>query len=123
MGPLRRVQSFWDGAAIGASMLCLIHCLALPVLIALLPALAGLLAVPEGFHLAALAFALPASALALATGYRRHGLILPALIGASGLALLGWGALGGHDLAIETGLSVIGSLTLAAGHVWNWRAG
>lgn len=123
MGRSRGTQRIWDGAAIGASALCLIHCLALPVLIALLPALADLLAVPESFHLAALAFAVPASAVALGTGYRRHGMLLPAAIGVMGLGLLGWGALGGHAVATETGLSVLGSILLAAGHVWNWRAG
>ncbi|MCJ8156246.1 MerC domain-containing protein [Sphingomonas sp. LaA6.9] len=117
-----RAQRIWDGAAIGASALCLAHCLGLPVLIAMLPALADLLAFPESFHLAAFAFALPASGIALLAGYRRHGLLLPAIMGAVGLLLIGWGATGGHRIAIETGLTVLGSLLLAMGHIWNWRA-
>lgn len=114
-------QRLFDGLAIGASLLCLIHCLALPVLIALLPALASLLPIPEGFHLAALAFAVPASAIALANGYRQHGALLPAAIAALGLCLLGWGVLGGHDIATETGITVLGSVLLAGSHAYNWR--
>ncbi|RJF93331.1 MerC domain-containing protein [Sphingomonas cavernae] len=122
MDQSRRRQRIWDAAAIGASAICLIHCLALPVLIAALPALADLLHLPERFHLAALALALPMSALALAAGWRRHGLWLPLVTGILGLLLLGWGALGGHAVAAETGLTVVGSILLTVGHVANWRA-
>lgn len=122
MARSRLGQKLFDSAAIGASVLCLLHCLALPLLFALLPALAGLVAVPESFHRVALLFAIPASAIALLGGYRRHGLPLPAAIGLIGLALMIWGALGGLALAAETGLTVLGSMMLASCHIWNWRA-
>ena len=43
-------QRLFDGIAIGASILCMIHCLVLPVLIVLLPTLAAFFMMPEDFH-------------------------------------------------------------------------
>lgn len=105
----------------GASAACLAHCLLLPLLLALLPALSSLLAVPEAVHLAAFGFAVPASGLAMARGYRLHGILQPAAVGAAGLAALGLGTLGGFDWLAETGLTVAGSLLLMAAHLRNWR--
>jgi hypothetical protein len=121
MGKAGARQSVWlDAVAIGASLACLVHCLVLPLLLALVPALARAIAVPESFHRAALLFAIPASAWAMRAGYRHHSTALPALFGAIGLLLLVGGALGGFDLAIETGVTVIGSLMLASAHWVNW---
>ncbi|HTU13057.1 MAG TPA: MerC domain-containing protein [Allosphingosinicella sp.] len=110
-----------DGVAVGASFLCLAHCLLLPLVFAALPAAAAIIGLPDWFHAAAFLVAVPASALAMLGGYRRHGAILPVLIGALGLALLGAGALLGFRLAVETALTVAGSMLLAAGHLFNWR--
>lgn len=115
-------QRMFDGLAIGASTLCLVHCLVLPALILLLPALATILAVPEEFHLWALALAVPTSLFALASGHRRHGRRQPALAALPGLLLLALGALAAPDEATETWLTVAGSILLATGHAINWRA-
>lgn len=114
-------QRLFDGMAIGASVLCLVHCLLLPVLIVLLPTLAVFLAIPEAFHLWALAFAIPTSALALTTGYCRHRRIRPTMIALPGLFLLAMGALFAPTESAETMLSVAGALLLALGHGLNWR--
>lgn len=115
-------QRLYDGVAIGASILCLIHCLVLPLLIVLLPTLAAFLAFPESFHLWALALAVPTSVLALTTGYRRHRRILPTAVALPGLVLLALGALLAPTDAMETMLSVAGALLLALGHGLNWKA-
>lgn len=115
------VSRWLDVAAIGASAVCLLHCLALPLLFAALPAASRLLSLPEGFHLAAFLFAIPASATAMVAGYRHHGRWWPACLGAAGLMLIGIGALAGLRLLVETGVTVAGSLLLAAGHLDNWR--
>ena len=114
-------HSWLDLAAIGASTACLIHCLLLPLLFAALPALSLLIDVPESFHAAAFAFALPASALAMIAGYKHHGAMHPIGMAAAGLLLIGTGAFAGLRLILETGLSVAGSLLLAAAHIRNWR--
>lgn len=110
-----------ERAAVGASALCLIHCAGLPLLLAALPALSSLIAVPESFHVWVLAFAVPTSALALFTGRRHHRRVYPLMIGAVGLMLLAFGALlllGGRW---ETPVTIMGSLCLAFAHVANWR--
>jgi len=58
-----------DAVVIGASIACLVHCLLLPLLFAALSALTRIVAVPESFHLAALFFAILASAWAMRAGY------------------------------------------------------
>lgn len=115
-------QQLFDGLAIGASGLCLVHCLVLPVLIILLPTLAAFLAVPESFHVWALVFAIPTSMLALASGYRRHHWLRPTLMALPGLILLALGALIAPTEWMETSLTVPGAILLAIGHALNWRA-
>lgn len=116
-----KMARWFDGMAVGASALCLIHCLALPLVIAALPALAARLDLGEGFHLAVLAFALPVSGFALIEGWRRHRGVTPLVVGAVGLVLLGAGVAFEDMVAVETGVTVAGSLLLAGAHMANWR--
>jgi hypothetical protein len=111
-----------DRTAIVLSVLCLVHCLGLPIAISLLPALSHLLDVPEEVHAILFLFAAPVSAFAIATGYRRHGLFLPAATAIVALALIGLGAFGELSVVLETGVSVLGSLLLAGAHIANLRA-
>jgi hypothetical protein len=114
-------QRLLDSLAIGASMLCLVHCLLLPLVILLLPMLAHILDVPEEFHLAVFLLAVPTSLLALRAGWRQHGcraVWLPAL---SGLTLLAAGLFVAPTEAAEVAVTVAGSLLLALGHLLNWR--
>ncbi len=107
-----------DALAIGLSGLCLVHCLAVPVLASLLPML-GAWAEAAWVHWAFAATAAPVSLWALtrphAAGPSRSALILAS----AGLLLLIGGAAAGHDA--ETPLTVTGSLLLAAAHLLNWR--
>lgn len=115
-------QRLYDGLAIGASLLCLIHCLLLPALIVLVPTLTAFLTIPEEFHIVALAFTIPASVGALFTGYRRHFSPTPTLIVLPGILLLALGALAAPTEVMETTLTVAGAILLAFGHALNWRA-
>ncbi len=110
-----------DGLAVCASVVCMIHCLALPLLLAALPALTIWFDPGETFHVAVLAFAIPTSALALIGGWRTHRATPPLILGASGLLLMTLGIVIGGRAALETALSVSGSLMLAFAHVANWR--
>lgn len=109
-----------DGFAICASSLCTIHCLGLPLLFALLPALASRLDPGESFHLVMLALAIPTSLFALIQGHR-HGSQRPLWLGLCGLALMAFGALAARGAAQEIGATVIGSMLLATAHILNWR--
>ncbi|WP_375392550.1 MerC domain-containing protein [uncultured Sphingomonas sp.] len=110
-----------ERVAIGASAACLAHCLALPILMAALPALTSVLAVPESFHLWVLGLAAPAALLALLQGRSRHGELLPLALGLCGLSLMALGALVLGETWAETPVTVAGSVLLAGAHVMNWR--
>ena len=118
---MRRLQDMVEGMAVGAALICLVHCIALPVVIALLPALATVAPIPETFHIVALSFAVPATGGALFIGYRHHRLVAPMLIGGIGLALLALGVLRWGETPLEIPVTIFGSLLIAAAHIANWR--
>ncbi|MDO9367886.1 MAG: MerC family mercury resistance protein [Sphingopyxis sp.] len=117
-----------DLMGIGLSLTCLIHCLALPLLILIAPALSRWIAAPEWVHAAILLLALPAALMAMRDGWRRHRRLTPALLAAAGLGLLALG-LAAHEgwiavadrAAADRLLTSLGALTLASAHVINWR--
>ncbi|MHA6720111.1 MerC domain-containing protein [Sphingomonas sp. RS6] len=117
----RRVD--WiERAAVGMSTLCLVHCLALPVLLALLPGVSAWLHLPADLHRWLLMFAIPSSSFALLSGCRVHRSAGPLLTGIAGLSLMALAALLLEGTAREVPVSVAGSLLLVAAHVSNWRA-
>jgi hypothetical protein len=110
-----------DAGALALSSLCLLHCLALPLLAAALP-LFGAWAQAEWVHLLFVAIALPLTGYALWRADRHHRLPVMAWTAAGlGLGLLLAGALELPSHAWETPLTVTGSLLLAATHIWNAR--
>ena len=110
-----------EGLAVGATLACLVHCIALPVIIALLPAVATVVPIPETFHILALVFAVPATGGALYIGYRHHRLAAPLLIGSAGLLLLALGVLHWGETPLEAPVTIFGSLLIGGAHVANWR--
>lgn len=116
------MQGKWlDGFAISASLLCLIHCLALPLMILTLPFMAVALGGSEWFHPVILMFAIPTSLYALLSGFREHGHLKSLIFGVIGILCLFFGLWIEHLALAETVLAVIGSLFLAAGHLQNIR--
>jgi hypothetical protein len=117
-----QVRTDWiERVAFSAALLCLIHCLALPVAIAALPALSRVLALPENAHAWLLLLAVPASTLALIGGgfaRERRGLLI---LGSAGIVMLASGALIFGASPAETPVTVAGSLMLAFAHLSNWR--
>lgn len=117
-----------DLTGIALSFTCLIHCLALPLLLLLAPALSRWIVLPEGVHAAILLLALPAAAIAMRDGWRRHRRLMPGLLAVAGLGLLaaglaaheGWFAVGDPEAADRL-LTSVGALTLATAHLVNWR--
>jgi hypothetical protein len=118
---MARKDDLIEGLAVGATIACLIHCLALPMLVVAVPVISTLMPIPEHFHLIALCLAIPATAGALFAGYRRHRLAAPLIAGTVGLTLLALGALRWGETPLEMPMTVIGSLAIGAAHVVNWR--
>ncbi len=110
-----------EGAAVSASLLCLVHCLALPLLLLLLPGIVGLFVQSAAFHYAALALVVPFALAAFSLGYRRHRALPPVLLGLAGVACLVIALLPGAGEGAEFWFTVAGSLLLVTGHALNWR--
>jgi hypothetical protein len=115
-------SNFLDKAAVTLSGLCLLHCLALPVVLVALP-FAGELS--EGhLHAQMLVIVVPVSVFAFARGFRVHGNRGVVAFGTLGLALLVIGGTFVHDrygLAADRALTIAGSLVLAVCHFYNSR--
>lgn len=114
--------SLLDAGAIALSALCLLHCLALPLLAAALPLL-GVWAEAEWVHVLFVAIAAPTTGFALRRAHLRYPVPLWAgVVAVTGLLCLLAGAAEWPSHDAETPLTVAGSLLLAGTHVWNaWR--
>lgn len=119
--PRQPVADAIEGTAISASFLCLVHCLALPVLLLLLPGTLAAFAQSDKVHYWAFALIAPSAIAAFWLGYRRHASLRPALFGAAGLACLAAAILPHAPERIAIALTVCGSLLLVSGHLINWR--
>jgi hypothetical protein len=114
----------WDDTGIAVSGLCMLHCLALPVVLVLSPGLAAAAGYAEALHPAFGVVLVGVAAAAFVPGYRQHGRRGVLGLGVAGLALVLTGSfahnlLGGPG---ETVLTVAGSLALVAAHWANRSA-
>ena len=109
-----------DRLAIGVSGLCVVHCIASAVFLAVLASAGGLLLDPM-VHEVGMMLALALGVLGLGRGILHHGFMLPAAIGSLGLGMMG-GALTLDHGGVTTFYSVAGVLILALGHDLNRRA-
>ena len=112
----------WDSSAVGLSGLCLAHCLALPVVAAALPSL-GALVEAHWVHILFLLFALPLSVIALSRKPDSKRDIAIMVLAVLGLGLLAAGAFPDRWPALDEQLTILGSISLVAAHIWNrWTA-
>ncbi len=120
---VKTIQYFSDKAAIGLSLLCTLHCLALPVVLTLLPSIAALHLADEQFHLWLLFAVVPLSFFALMAGFKRHRSYRLLVLGATGITLMLLAVILGHDFGEtwEKGLTLAGAMLLAFGHLSNYR--
>lgn len=117
----QKLTAMLDAFAISASVGCMIHCLGLPLLLAFLPAFSDLVNPGETFHVLMLAIAVPASAFALISGWRRHRALIPLLVGVAGLLLMASAIAFARSEAMEITITVTGSIFVASAHIANWR--
>lgn len=117
---MNRLTGAADAAGIFASVLCMIHCLAMPLLLAVLPAMSW--AEDDHLHEVLLGFALVAAVVSLGPGYLAHRRPAVPLLGGAGLACLAIAMFVvepryGHGA--EAAVSVAGALLLFGAHVRN----
>ena len=110
-------SSLLDRIAISLSGLCAAHCVATAVLLGMLASAGSLLGNPI-IHEVGLTLAMFIGAVALGQGFREHGLVLPGLIGAAGLAIMAYG-MTLHETGYEPVVTIVGVAVLALGHRLN----
>jgi len=119
-----QLQKLLDTSAVAISALCAVHCLALPVLLVLFPLLGATFMVDEHFHELLLWVILPTSVIAVGLARLNHRDTAVLVLVITGLAFIIGAALWAHNNAqawVDTAMSVTGGLTLAAGHIRNFR--
>ena len=110
----------FEGVACSASLVCLVHCAAPPLMLLLLPSIAEAFILPESFHAIALMLIVPAGAAALWPAYLCHRNLAPAALAGLGTACLAAALLPALERG-EVPITVAGSLALITAHVMNWR--
>ena len=111
-----------DKVAVAFSGLCLVHCLALPLLIVILP-FSGQFS--DGhLHMKMLILVVPVSVVALALGFQRHRHPGVVIAGVAGMIIITVGSTIAHNyygLFTDRLLTIVGSLVLAYTHYRNSR--
>ena len=121
--PNNRGRKYMDTAAVVLSGVCMLHCLALPIALTILPIVNVTLLDESTFHLIMMVVILPISVIALTIGCRQHKDKLTLTLGSVGLLILTLTAIFGHNLLGLTGeriVTSIGGLILAAAHIQNY---
>ena len=109
-----------DRMAIGLSGLCVVHCLATSVLLALVASAGGMLGAPW-IHEVGLSLAMVMGVLSLGRGILEHGYTMPSAVGGLGLGVMA-GALTMPHNGMEALYTVVGVAILALGHRLNFIA-
>jgi hypothetical protein len=113
-----------DRVGTGASLLCAIHCAALPFVLVMLPVIGlGFLA-NDRFEIGFVVLASVLAMVVLTRGFRRHQQPLPLMLAAFGIVLLVLGVSDviSHSLLVHSGLVTVGGLSLASAHFFNSRS-
>ena len=95
-------QAYRDWLGVAASVLCAIHCAAMPFVIGFLPLLGLSFLADPAFHQWMVGICLALALLAFIPGWRRHHKLAPGLIGIVGLSLISLAAFAGPDECCPT---------------------
>jgi hypothetical protein len=106
-----------DRYAIGLSGLCLVHCLATSVLVAVVASAGGMLGA-EWVHEVGLTVAMVLGSIALVRGIVIHGYTMPGAVGGLGLGVMAGALSLPHD-GTEALYTMVGVGILALGHKLN----
>ena len=118
------LSKYFDRVAIVLSTICIVHCLAMPFVIALLPVAAFTFGSDGHFHSLMLWFVVPTSVAGFGLGLRVHRRVNIVVMGGVAIAALAAAALWGHrawEPSVEVLVSVAASVLLAAAHWRNFR--
>lgn len=119
-------RDIWDRIGISLSGICLIHCLAFPVVLSLLPMWASGDALHDWLHPVFAILLVPTTIFAWVRGLRVHGRKIIGIPLAIGLVLVvAASVVAGLEAgeATEVVITSLGSVLLVIGHFANWREG
>jgi len=122
--PTTRGSAVLNVLSIAGPSICIVHCLAMPILVALLPVL-GLRGLVGGINEQLIALAVvPLCALAIVPGFLRHGRKRVVVMMVAGMACVLFGSFAADHMirvGAETPVVVLGSLLLASAGLLNIR--
>lgn len=113
-------RDLFDRLAIGLSALCLVHCAASVVLVALLATAGGMLLHPA-IHEAGLGLAILLAIAGLGRGFVQHRRPVPMVLGTVGIALMATALSVPHGVS-EAAYTMVGVGFVAIAHMLNRRA-
>jgi uncharacterized membrane protein (UPF0136 family) len=117
------VSRYFDRIAISLSAICIVHCLAVPLVVAVLPLAAIGLGGESHFHAVMLWLVVPISVIGLVMGYREHHRAAIVVAGIVGVVVVSVAATLGHNqwpISTEVLISLIGSMMLVGAHWANF---
>ncbi len=122
--PVPLNTGFWDRAGIWLSSLCALHCVVMPILLAMLPLWSNLDVAHDWLHPVFAVLLIPVTLFALWGAQRAQRPRFIALLLGAGLVLVLGALFLPHEAGslAETATTLVGSSLLIAGHVSNWRA-
>jgi len=119
-----KIQLFFDRTSMGISILCAMHCAAMPLILLLSPSLQLVYVNEHLFHQFLVLIIIPASLLAGFLGCKKHKDIKVMIRITLGLGTLSFTAIWGHDVLGEVGeliATVLSSILLASAHLLNFK--
>ncbi|CAI8329146.1 MAG: Uncharacterised protein [Rhodobiaceae bacterium UBA7378] len=119
-----RYISWMDKFAVSTSTICAVHCICLPLLLGVFPAIGTTLLGEEVFHERLLWAVIPLSLAALSLGCAKHKDRSVLMLGLLGVAVLIFTASAGHAGLGEFGertMTLVGAFTIAVAHLRNFK--
>ena len=113
-------RDLFDRLAIGLSALCLVHCAASVILVALLATAGGILLHPA-VHEIGLGVAILLAIVGLGRGFIQHRRPVPMILGMAGITLMATALTVPHGV-VEAAYTMIGVGCVAVAHLLNRRA-
>lgn len=121
---MKVLNNYLDKSAVTLSLLCVVHCLALPLITVLVPSIIANALNQELFHLMMVVCVLPVSIYALTMGCRKHNKFSIGVYGALGLMTLVSALIFGESHLGEMGektLTTLGAIIIAFAHIKNYQ--
>jgi hypothetical protein len=111
-----------DFAGMAASILCALHCMALPLFLSLGFTTGSHLLHDHSFDIIIILIGIVVACLSLVSDYRKHKSFTPIITIILGFTVLIFGLKSGHGW-LHAGISVLGSIIVTSAHIINWKKG